>query len=444
METVIIGAGVAGLSLGYFLRGRDFLIFEKKKTAGGYLKPVRDGDFFFDLGVRCIHDEYQEVTGFVEQIVGISDLERGIIRIKFYLNGGLYDLPFEFNLGLLPLNKRIGYLSSFIFNRMVGRRKEVVDFRRYAIKKYGRMADWLLIPHSEKTWAMHAEEIDYTGVLGKLIPPPHIGTLINSLFIQSQSYGFHYLYPRYGMYDFIQKLSETIGDRVMLDSEVASIDPWRKIVRLRGGDGYQYRNIISTIPLPNLMEIIVDIPEEIRTACGFLNFNCMANIGIELSRRMDFSEHYIMIPEKKYLFHRITFPRNFSDLMVPEGKDSIIVEISIARRNSDSLYDDKPKEELVKVALRQLEEIGLIKLEEVCGTQISITKPAYILTDLNWRSKLGLIGDFLKLNSIRTCGRFAEWKYLKIDDTILEARRLAGNIIQGTAFPSGPGKIART
>jgi len=163
----------------------------------------------------------------------------------------------------------------------------------------------------------------------------------------------------------------------------------------------------------------------------------MASIGIELSRRMDFSEHYILFPEKKHLFHRVSFPRNFSDLMVPEGKDSIIAEISIARKNSDSLYDDKPKEELIRAVLRQLEEIGLIKLEEVCGTHISITKPAYILTDLNWRSKLGLIGDFLTLNDIRTCGRFAEWKYLKIDDTILEARRMAENIIKGTAFPRG-------
>jgi len=438
LDTIIIGAGIAGLSLGYFLQGREFLILEKNKTAGGYLKPVRDGDFFFDLGVRCIHDEYPEVTEFVEHIIGKSDLERGISRIKFYLNGGLYDLPFEFNLDLLPIAKRIGYLSSFILNRVVGKRKEVVDFRRYAILNYGRIAEWLLIPHSEKTWAMSAEEIDYTGVLSKLTPPPRIGTLIKSLFVQSQSYGFHYLYPRYGMRDFIQKLSETIKDRVMPDSEVVAIDSRRKAVKLHGGKEYRYHNIISTIPLPNLMEIIEDIPEQIRTACEFLNFNCMASIGIELSRRMDFSEHYILFPEKKHLFHRVSFPRNFSDLMVPEGKDSIIAEISIARKNSDSLYDDKPKEELIRAVLRQLEEIGLIKLEEVCGTHISITKPAYILTDLNWRSKLGLIGDFLTLNDIRTCGRFAEWKYLKIDDTILEARRMAENIIKGTAFPSRP------
>jgi len=425
-NTIIIGAGVAGLSLGYLLslESQEFIILEKSNDIGGNLRQVHQDEFIYDLGVKCIHDADEEATSFIRNLM-MGELNEGKIRIKIYIDRKFTDWPFELNLRDIPLKVKIKCLSDFIQAKIMKRRREIKCFDEWAYRSFGRgISDHFLIPYSEKSWKLSTKDINHEGMTDRVVPPPSIlsvleGSIkIKKIIKKRDALGYRYLYPKNGMLSIIEKMSLGIKDRIMLNAGVVSIDGDGNIVKLRNGEIFRYENIVSTIPLPNLINLIDKTPEEVRLASTKLNSNCIIIIGIILNKTLNIDDHYILFPEKRFLFHRISFPKNFSNLLVPSGKDCIVVEISLKKEEKNLLHDQKYKQKLVQEVIRQLEETGLIKGENVIETNLHVIDPGYILTDLDWADNLKIINRFLEEKKICICGRFAEWKYLRIDETI--------------------------
>ena len=46
-NNIVIGAGISGLSFGYFSK-KPFIIFEKENIVGGLCKSVKENGFVFD------------------------------------------------------------------------------------------------------------------------------------------------------------------------------------------------------------------------------------------------------------------------------------------------------------------------------------------------------------------------------------------------------------
>ncbi len=404
--TLIIGAGVAGLSLGYYLRGSDFLILEQEEDAGGYLKQVRSGDFAFDVGVKCIHASSPEVVRFVEEILGGENLDRGSVRSRYLHRGEIHALP-----GASPNVRPFG---------------ERVDFREYSLANYGEIAETFLIPYAEKTWTTPASAIDYRAALGKSSPPGR------------------YLYPVCGLQELTNRLARALRDRVRLKAKVTAVDPAARTVTMAGGEVLRYGRLISTVPLPHLVRMISGAPRAVTKAGDKLDFNSMATLAVELAGDTQVDYHYVLVPERHYPFRRLSFPRNFSPRLVPPGRDSILAEINLPRSDRYLACDTQHRGEFIQAILRQIAETGLLRGCEVLDANLTWVGLAHIVPDFAWRPSLDTIERFLQARGIRTLGRFAEWKYLNIDDTILEASAIASHILApGACKVSHAGKDAR-
>ncbi len=385
--TLIIGAGIGGLSLGYFLRGTDFLVLEKDEDAGGYLKQFRSGDCSFDVGVKCIHASSPEVTGFVEEVLGAENLDRGHVRSRFLLRGRLHALP-RSERAVQPIGER-------------------PDFRSYALRNYGRLAESFHIPYAEKTWTAPASEIDYRAALGKSIPPGR------------------YLYPRGGLQELTNRLAAALGDRVRLRAEVTRVWPQEREVVLMGGEVLRYKRLISTVPLPHLIALLEGVPEEVSAAAGRLVFNSMVTLALELEGETRADCHYVLVPERQYPFRRVSFPRNFSPSMVPPGRDSMLAEINLPRHDFHLSEDGERRGEFIQAVLHHLTETGLMRGCEVAAVNLSCVRLAHIVPDFHWRASLDTIERFLAGADVLTCGRFAQWRYMNIDHTINAARSIS-------------------
>ena len=95
---VVIGAGVAGLSISAALRarGREAIIFESSDRAGGKIRSIRDGDFLLEAGPAGFVDTSPEVQALLTRL----NLQSRIIRSGadaqrrfLYLDGRLVPAP---------------------------------------------------------------------------------------------------------------------------------------------------------------------------------------------------------------------------------------------------------------------------------------------------------------------------------------------------------------
>src|SRR4029079_15479686 len=67
----IVGAGVAGLTIGYQLsrRGYQVTVIERNAVVGGLGRTFHYGDFHFDVGPHRFHTENPRVAAFIREIL---------------------------------------------------------------------------------------------------------------------------------------------------------------------------------------------------------------------------------------------------------------------------------------------------------------------------------------------------------------------------------------
>jgi UDP-galactopyranose mutase len=136
----------------------------------------------------------------------------------------------------------------------------------------------------------------------------------------------------------------------------------------------------------------------------------------------------VYLPEDATVFHRLSFPGNFSPWMVPEGCSAIQAEIS------ESPYRPCRRATLIRDVLDGLVRIGCLRPDEarpvaeggrVRVAEVVTLSPAYVIYDLHHRERTRRIKAALGAWDITSCGRFGGWAYLNMDHAILDGRAAA-------------------
>lgn len=73
-QVVILGAGITGLALGYFLQqqGLDFIVLEKEAWPGGHIRSVREGPYLIDFGPNSLQAQYPILQQLIDEL-GLTD-----------------------------------------------------------------------------------------------------------------------------------------------------------------------------------------------------------------------------------------------------------------------------------------------------------------------------------------------------------------------------------
>jgi UDP-galactopyranose mutase len=177
--------------------------------------------------------------------------------------------------------------------------------------------------------------------------------------------------------------------------------------------------VLSSTPLPEIIEMIKDSPEEIHKAARSLVHNSLicVNLGIERSNISD--KHWIYFPEDRFIFNRISFPMNFSDRTTPTGKSSVLAEVTF--------LGDKPnKADVLEKVIEGLIKANILRDKEgIDVVDVETFKYAYVIYDQNHRRNVKLIHDYLNSIKITPMGRFGDWEYHNMDKAILSGKRAA-------------------
>src|SRR5215212_832095 len=162
-ETLVIGAGPAGLTAGYMLAkaGRDVLILESDPTyVGGISRTVSYKGYLFDIGGHRFFSKAREVVDLWDEILPDDFIERPRLS-RIYYGGKFYSYPLKAfealrNLGLM---QSTACVASFGWAKLFPVRTPKT-FHQWVRNNFGeRLFSIFFKTYTEKVWGMGCDEI---------------------------------------------------------------------------------------------------------------------------------------------------------------------------------------------------------------------------------------------------------------------------------------------
>lgn len=430
----ILGGGLTGLTLANLLKN-DVKILEKENECGGLCRSILENGYTFDWGgSHVIFSKDNEVLEFTKNI-----LENNIVQrrrnAKILYNGRLVKYPFENGLADLSREDNLECLRGFLDaykKRNNGGEIGPNNFKEWMYYMFGSgIAEKYLVPYNKKIWKLDPTNIDICWVKDRVPQPPveHIVSASCGSETEGYIHQLNFYYPQKGgIQALINSLEKKIQDKIIFDFNINKIEKIEDGWSISNGEEYiKCKEIISTIPLFDLIYSLKNVPKNVLGALNDLKYNSLITVMIGFKTRNTNNISWLYIPDPSCLSHRVSFPSNYTDTVVPFGKSSVLAEITY---NNECDIIQQSDEDIVNNIINYLDQNKLINKNDVEYTKIKRVKYGYVINNLNYRKNIKIIREYLKIIGIHTVGRFSEWEYYNMDACI----RSAMNLISGWKY----------
>jgi protoporphyrinogen oxidase len=295
-----------------------------------------------------------------------------------------------------------------------------------------------MIPYNEKLWGVPPREIT-AAWCSRFVPLPNVEQIVAGAVgagPPEMGYNVSFLYPKQGGIETfaraLQTRMKTGAGQVHLRTSPDTID-WRRREVVAGGDRVPYRAIVASIPLPELLKRMPDLPPEIEASAARLRCTTLRYINIASRGRPTADWHWIYVPERKYPFYRVNVFSSAMPTMAPPGAASICVEMS----------DRGPiGEEALRESVSALVAAGaLARAEDVVFADKKEIQYAYVVFDDHYYPATRAIFAFLEQNGIHARGRYGAWTYNAMEDCVIAGREVAA-LIDGASATAANGAQA--
>lgn len=423
-KVIVIGAGLAGLSAAYHLK-LPYEIYEKEGEVGGLCRSLKVDGFIFDQAIHIFYTRDDYVSSLVKKLLGKSLVSQSK-SAWVYSRGVLTPYPFQANTYGLPQEVVKECIMGLIKVKYESDSREVKNFEDWVYATFGEgIAKHFMLPFNRKMWGVDLREMSFDWIKDRVLQPSLEEVIAGALGVQEKPFGpnAQFLYPREGGIGVLPRSFLPYLKNVNLRTEISGIGLREKVICLRDGRKRRYDFLISSLPLPNLINLIDEVPPQVRKAALGLKCNSIIAINLGVDRERISDKHWIYFPEDKYIFHRLSFPMNFSPGMAPKGKSSLTVEVSTTEEKKIDAegVEERVREDLIACKI-------LREKDRIIAQNIIVLRPAYIIYDHKRKENLEIVHKFLRAQNIYPCGRFGEWEYLNMDHSILSGKRVAEGI----------------
>ena len=389
MKVAVIGAGVSGLSVAFYLKrgGAEVKVFEREETPGGKMKTLHEDGYIIETGPNGFLDGKPYTLNLVKELGIESKLYRSSDRARkrfIYTNGRLVRLP----------ENPIAFFSSYLLSwkgklRLVGeflvppkRDDKDESLSEFAKRRIGAEAlEKLLDPMVAGIFAGDPDRLSLKAAFPAIYYlERQYGGLIKGLIAkmkEAKKSGKKSSGPagpggvltsfKGGVKDLIDSLSEFLQDSIETGVEILSLDRveegW-KIKYKKGNEVYEetFEAVVLSTPAYVTAEFLKDLDPELSKLLSEIEYSPISVVALGFEKRglgHDLDGFGFLIPrsEKRkilgVLWDSSVFPNR-----APEGKALIRVMIGGARQPELALL---PDEELVNIALKGLKRIMKIR-----------------------------------------------------------------------------------
>lgn len=407
MGVIVLGSGISGISAAHHLKEKvdKVIVYEKDSDWGGLCANFTIDGFRFD---KFVHFTFAE-NEYIKNLFETSSPTYSHLPIsRNYYKGYWLKHPAQNNLAPLSAEEKTDIICDFI-NRAQKPIEEIENYEDWLRIQYGDyFAENFPFKYTRKYWGAEPCELE-TKWVGNRMHAPDLKEVLKGAF-EEQEENFYYTkfmkYPKKGGFrSILDKCRE--GLDIKFNKEAIKIDTKNKTVQFKDGTNAAYATLISSLPLPEIVKMLEDVPENVLTAAQNLRHTCgyMISLGF---RRVDVAKDlWFYIYDEDILAARVYSPSLKSSDNVPDGCSSLQAEV---------FFDCKaiiPNKEIVlKNTIEKLIEIGMFKEDEIAMSDIRFEKYANITFDKDIYKNRAIVLEYLKEVSIKSIGRFGKWEYL--------------------------------
>jgi protoporphyrinogen oxidase len=436
-STLIIGAGLTGLSCAHHLRN-DYLVVEKEDEPGGIVRTrVRHGGFLCDGTGHWLHLRNAAMKELVNQLLAgrLVEYER---KAVIHLRGAFTPYPFQANTYGLPREVVMECLLGLLKARhpadfgLTAPTAPPRNFRESVERLFGEgICKYFMVPYNEKLMGVKLEEIS-ASYAERFIPQPSLEDVVKGalgLSRESLGYNARFLYPRDGGISALPRaLAASLKTPPRFNTRVTRVDLSAQTATLADGEVVHFRRLVNTMALPRFIGMLADVPEEIRAATARLRATTVHyfDLGVRGPGDLASAHSWIYFPEPEFIFYRVGSYSAVHADAAPPGCRSYYVEMSGGV--ADWL---KRPEELKQRVLADLQRARVLSArDEILFMELCDIPYAYVVFDEHYEPCRKLILDWLAQQGVTSGGRWGGWNYGGMEDAMLEGKAAAENILR--------------
>ncbi|HWF38904.1 MAG TPA: NAD(P)/FAD-dependent oxidoreductase [Candidatus Acidoferrales bacterium] len=451
-RAVIIGAGPAGLTAGYFLSeaGWKVTIFEADPMyVGGISRTVHYNGFRFDIGGHRFFSKSKEVEEFWQRILGDNLIDRPRMS-RIYYRGRFYSYPLK----ALEALRNLGIIeSTFCVMSYLKAKAFPIDnprsFEDWVINQFGRKLYGIFFKtYTEKVWGMDCKDISAdwaaqrikglslaSAVKNAVFPPKKgdttIKTLINS-----------FKYPRLGpgmMWEQCAARIREMSGEVLLGRKVQSCvrsmdGSWQVTAQGESGETsiVSGDDLISTTAIRDLCKMLQPQPDEDATrGADALRYRDFLTVALITKDRLCLPDNWIYVHDPSVKVGRIQNFKSWSPELLPD-QNLACYGLEYFCFEGDGVWTS-PDSELIRLAAQEMHKLGLLNPDDVLDGCVVRQPKAYPVYDDNYKSNVKAFASEVadRYPTLHLIGRNGMHKYNNQDHAMMTAMLTAKNIIAG-------------
>ena len=469
-SVVIIGAGPAGLAAAFELSkaGRTSTILEATDTVGGISRTVEVDGWRFDLGGHRFFTKVQPVEDLWHEILPDEDFLMRPRMSRIFYDGKYFDYPLKASNALknLGIVEAVRCVASYFWARakvsiakLFGRHKPEESLQDWITNRFGkRLFDHFFKTYNEKVWGVPASKLQADWAAQRIknmslwnaginaildavpnwVPFVHAGksTDITSLIEEFQ-------YPKYGP----GMMWETARDKVVASGSTVHMD--QKVTRIEHHEGratsvttagpggeqtFACDEVISSMPMSSLLKAMdPPPPADVLAAANDLRYRDFLTVALVVPESAGFPDNWIYIHSPAVIVGRIQNFSSWSPYMVKEGRTCLGLEYFVFE--GDTLWNSSD-DELVALATRELEAIGLIEPGRVEAGYVVRVPKAYPFYDERYKANVQRLREWLDdcATNVHPVGRNGMHRYNNQDHSMYTAMLTVENIVDGSSY----------
>ena len=457
VETLIIGAGPAGLTTGYELTkaGRSVVIVERDTTyVGGISRTVVYKGYRFDIGGHRFFSKSAEIEDLWTELMGDELLERPRSSRIFYKRK-LFDYPLRAMDALVKLGpiEAVRCVLSYGWARL-NPILPAKNFEQWVVNNFGRRLFQIFFKtYTEKVWGMDCSEISADWAAQRIKGLSLASAILSSFGLSKKPKGDKsgviktlinsFRYPRLGPGQMWERARDRIvenGGTVLMGATITRLtqhaETGRWVAIVTDAEGKEQKitaaHVVSSMAMNELVKLVgADSDPAMQQATAGLKYRDFLIIGLIARGKERFTDNWIYIHDPDVKVGRIQNFKSWSPDMVPDP-DTACYGMEYFCFEGDGLWS-APDSELIELAKSEIARLGLVAEDAIIDGSVVRQKKAYPVYDDMYQFHVDTIREGLteRFTNLHLAGRNGMHKYNNQDHAMMTGLLTAKNIIAG-------------